>query len=263
MSTAMFRKSAKDLGWTTLWYAAGLAFYGFVIVLFFPSMSGLHEQIDKAFPAALRKAFGITDYGTLAGFVGAEFLNVMWPLIASAFLVMAGTAVVAQEIERGTIEVWLSVPATRTALLTTKITALFAGALILIVATLASLSIGAALIGKSLPGDHLLALGIVMAAFAVTVAACSALLSTLSDSRGPAAGVAAAVVLGSYLAWIVAALSSSWEWLRHVSLFTPFRAQDALARGTVDWLGLAVLAAISLACIVGAVTVFKRRDAIA
>ena len=98
MSWAMFRHALRDLRWTVFWYALGLLLYGMMILSFYPTVrdnAKMMEQYMKALPKALMEAFGVTDMASLPGFIGGEYLNLMWPLIASVFLIMAGTATVA------------------------------------------------------------------------------------------------------------------------------------------------------------------------
>lgn len=266
MSVVMFRKAAADLRWTTLWYIVGSAAYGLIMVAFYPTVeknAADFQAMIERYPEALKKAFGISDFATLSGFLGGEFLNLIWPMIAAAFAVMAGSAVVAQEVERGTIELWLSVPCSRGRLLFAKLVALFTGATALVVSTVLLLALGAALLGKAFAVDHLAILGAVMLIFVIAVVSIAALLSVLFSARAPAAGIGAAIVIGSYLASVIPLMSDRWRWLEHVSLFTPYKPQQALATGSVSWLGLGLTAVVIIACTSAALILFSRRDAIA
>src|SRR5690606_36024918 len=97
--------------------------------------ASFQEIIDR-FPPALLAAFGIGDLTSFPGFIGAEFLNLMWPLIVGIFVIMTGAGLVAQEIERGTVEFWLSVPETRMRLLLGKVVAFALAAGVLVLVTL-------------------------------------------------------------------------------------------------------------------------------
>lgn len=265
MSGVMFWRALKDLRWTVFWYAVGLIVYGLLILSVYPTVRDNAEQMGQligAFPKPIMEAFGATNMTSLAGFVGGKFLNVMWPLIMSVFLIMAGTGLVAREVERGTIELLLSVPESRTRLFAAKLCAFLIGILVLVSATVGSLALGAVLVDASLAFENLLSLGAVLAAFSVAVAGYSVLLSSFSKDRGKPAGIAAGITIVFYLAWVVSGLSEDWEWLENVSIFTAFDPQRALQSGQVDATHIAALLAIGLFCVIVALVVFRRRDAI-
>jgi ABC-2 type transport system permease protein len=263
MSLVMFRRALKDQRWTVVWYALGLFLYGVMILSFYPSIgrnAELMQQYLKSLPEAMLRAFGIADMGTLPGFIGAEFLNFMWPLITAVFVILTGASLVAQEVERGTAELWLSVPESRGRLLAAKLVALLVGIVALVLATIAALVVGAALVGESVTGRGLLAMGVVLLAFAVAVGGYAALFSSFSSDRGRPAGLAAALTLASYLAGVIGGINGRWGWLKRLSIFTAYQPQQALARGDVPVLGTLALLALGLACAAAAIAIFQRRD---
>ncbi|HET7271410.1 MAG TPA: ABC transporter permease subunit [Rubrobacter sp.] len=265
MSWVMFRKALKDLRWTVFWYAFGLVLYGILILSFYPSVRENAEEMQQlmgAFPKSVMEAFGANNMSTLAGWVGGKYLNVMWPLIMSVFIIMAGAATVAREVERGTIELLLSVPESRTRLLAAKLVALFTGILVLVAATIGSIALGAVLVDETLAFENLLALGAVLLCFSVAVAGYAVMLSSFSKERSKPAGMAAGLTLASYLAWVVSDLSKDWEWLRNVSIFTAYEPQPALQSGHIELAHLGALIAVGLISSVVALAIFRRRDAI-
>lgn len=263
MSTTMLLRALRDVRWTALWYAIGSAIYVSVMVAFYPTMRDNTEMLDelmKVYPEAIRQAFGIEDISSFIGFIGAEFLSVVWPLILAVFLIMAGTATVAQEIERGTVELWLSVPTRRARLLAAKTLAIAAGVAFVIACTLLVMSGGALVISESLSVRGLIALFAVVMSFTLAVLGYSVLLSTMFNERGKAAGIAAIVTLGSYLAWVVASISDSWSWMRYLSIFTAYDPQQALRSGNVGWSGMLAMLAVFSICTVAALWTFEHRD---
>jgi ABC-2 type transport system permease protein len=265
VSFVMFRQAIKDLRWPIFWYALGLAVYAVLILAFYPTVRENAEsmnQVMSAFPKGLMEAFGAGEMTTLAGFVGGKFLNVMWPIIVGVFVIMAGAATVSREVERGTIELLLSVPESRTRLFAAKLGALLLGILLLVGATVGSLWLGALLVDETLEVGKLLALGVVLTCFAVAVGGYTVLLSSFSKDRGKPAGISAGITLSFYVAWVVADLSEDWEWISNFSIFTAFDPQRALASGEVEPVHLAALLAVGLVCTVAALALFNRRDAI-
>lgn len=263
MSTVMLRRAMRDLWRTALWYGLGMAVFALFIVVYYRSFSDnadALQQLLDTFPEGLLVAFGVTDLTTLPGFVGAEFLNLIWPLIMAVFVIMAGAAVVAQEVERGTAELWLSVPEPRSRLLLGKLVALLGAVVCLVLITLLSIKIGALLIDEPLGLGPLAATGVVMLAFSVAVGGYTVLLSSVTNERSKPAGIAAAITLGFYLLWLLGSLSERWSWLEKLSIFTPYRPTEALASATLSLPGVLILFAIGLLGSAAAVVLFARRD---
>jgi ABC-2 type transport system permease protein len=265
MNEVMLRRSLKDLRWLTVWFTVGAALYLLAILAFYPSIRGNAAEMEElldVYPEALKEAFGIEDFTTLPGFIGSEVLNVIWPIIAAAFMIVAGSATVAGEIERGTIDLWLSAPVARWRLLASKVGAIFTGGLGMVLATVAALGLGALAIDESIGLRELAALALTLLALVWVMLGYSVLLSALLSSRGQAAGIASAVTLLSYLAWVIGGISARFDWLRDISIFSAYQAQPAVSRAEVHWFGLGILIALGALCIGGALLVFQRRDAI-
>jgi ABC-2 type transport system permease protein len=260
----MFWQAMKDLRWTIFWYALGLLIYAVVILSIYPIFRDLMAEFDELlehYPEAVLRAFGLeNNLGTFAAFVGVEFINVIWPLIVAIFVIMAGTATVAQEIERGTADLWLSVPEERWRLLAAKAVALLVGILVLVTVTVTTIGIGAAVIDEHFGFLALIAASTVMVSYPFAVLGYSLLLSSLFSERGKAAGIAAAVTILGYLGWLVAGLSERWEWLQYVSPFTAYKPQHALETGQILWLETLVLVAIGFLATAAALVIFQRRD---
>src|SRR3712207_3681815 len=127
------------------------------------------EQHIQALHQDLMEAFGVTDMASFPGFIGGEFLNEICPLIASIFIIMAGTATVAREVARGSIELLLCVPSSRTKLLVGKLAALLVGILALGAVTIGALALGALVVDETLKVENLLMLCAVLFSFAVAV----------------------------------------------------------------------------------------------
>lgn len=266
MSGVMFRQAFREQRRTMLWFAFGAAVYVLAIIAFYPSIRDSTEQFEElldAYPDAIKEAFGIDDFSTFAGFVGAEALNVIWPLVAAGFAIVVGSAAVAGEIERGSVDLWLSVPVARWRLLLAKIVAALIGLLVIVMTTVGAIAVGATAIDEWPGVGPLAAVLVTLPGIVVTVLGYAVLLSVAIGRRSVAAGLAAGITLLSYLFWIIANMSQDFNWLRYLSIFSAYDAQAALADATVHWTGLIVLALVGVVCMVAALVIFERRDALA
>lgn len=129
----------------------------------------------------------------------------------------------------------------------------------LVLATVVALLIGAPIAGASLAVGSLMATAVMLTAYCVAVAGYSVLFSSLSSTRGRAAGMAIAVTVASYLIWILSGLQSGLQWIENLSFFTAYQPQQALMHGTIS-LGAAALAAIGVLSSALALVIFQRRD---
>ena len=261
----MFRKALWDVRWTTFWFGVGGAGYTLLVALFFPMVrdqAKAFSNLVSAYPKGMLNALGYTDITTFTGFMGVESLNLFWPIIVAVFATLAGAALVAQEVETGTSEIWLSVPATRWRLLLGKMGALAAGLLATVAACLAIVALAALVDGTSVKAGGLLAMGVVMTAFLFVIAAYSGLFSALVSSRGAAAGISFGITALCYVLYIVSGLVDSWKDVKYVSIFTAYQPQKALETGTVDAGAMAILLAVTVFCVAVSLVLFQRRDAI-
>lgn len=259
----MFRRALAELRWTVLWYAVGLALFVVLALALWPSVRADTEQFEQLIeqiPEAMRRALGVGNIITFTGYIGARLLNFFWPLVVSVFAIMAGAAVVAQEIERGSVELWLSVPEPRRRLLAAKLAALLTGVLAIALATVATMILLLPLVDESLSIAGLLMTLLMLVAFGAAVAAIAALFSSVASERGRAAGAAVAVLFGSYVLWILAGISDTWDWLKYLSFYTAFKPQQALETGALPLPETLILAAIAVAATAAALVLFERRS---
>lgn len=190
--TVMLRKALWDIRWTAFWFAIGGAGYTLLVSLFYPTFRNQSQAISQliaTYPKAMLTALGYTDMTRFSGFIGTESLNLFWPIIIGVFATLAGASLVAKEVEDGTSEIWLSVPAARWRLLLAKMAALALALVGAVAACVAIVAISAALDNATIGASGLLAMGVVMVAFVIVVASYSGLLSSVLSSRGVAAGI--------------------------------------------------------------------------
>jgi ABC-2 type transport system permease protein len=264
MNFIMFRRALYDLRWSVFWYSAGLLVYSAVMISIFPMFQDMMTDFDdllERYPEAVLRAFGFEgDLASFASFIGVEFINVIWPLIVAIFVIMAGTSTVAQEIERGTADLWLSVPEDRWRLLLSKSIALVLGISALVIVTVISLWIGSIIVDEPFSAAAVIAAMLVLFSYPFAILGYSLLLSSLFSERGKAAGIAAAVTILGYLAWLIAGLAERWEWMKYISPFSAYKPQQALDAGEIPFLEVLVLIAIGVITALVAMVIFQRRD---
>ncbi len=265
MSWALTTRVLKMQAGTIAAYAAGAAVYGSLVVILFEHVFanhiGLIEQYIRIFPKGFLRVFNMGSGATsLGSFVAAQYLSLVWVIIAGAFVITASSGALAREIEQGTLELLLAYPIGRLRLYASKVAALLAGLLIIIVATLAGIWAGG--IGQLAPVmlSSLGPAGALCFAFAVAIAGYSFLFSAVASERGLAAGAAAALTVVFYAVHLV---SQTWDrlaGLSRFSLFNYYRPQAAIDLGRVDLQALMVLLGVGMAGLALGAAIFRWRD---
>ena len=232
-----------------------------MVVAVFPSIQGSAQldELIKAYPDALKEAFGISDasFSSISGCLAAEVFSMIAPFTAAAFMVHAIATGVSGAERRGVLDVMLSAPVRRSQV----VVGYLAGSALALLGIAAVLGIvtqsAAALFGVDLsPGDtlagvlNLWPLGI----FAGGVAA---LLAGVSRRPAVVAGGAAGVLVAMYLVEVLGKLSDAFAKVDAVSAFHYYGSaiEDGLDPASCAILIGAAVVLAAIGCVL-----FERRD---
>ena len=261
----MAYRSTVAVSRTALWFALGLTLTSLLMVAFYPTVRDNSEDLEDAYsglPEGLLEAFGIEGGLSLSeysNFMNIEVLGLIFPIAVAVFAIMQGAAAVAEEVETGTVSLWLSIPVERWRLLLGKSLALIIASGFISAITASTVWLGSVLIDGDVSAAGALALFAVLLGFTLAVGGIAILSSSFANSRGRAGAIAAAVVLAGYILSIVASLSQSFDWLRYLSIFTAYKPLPAMQDGSVPLATLA-LYAVALASGAMGLFIFQRRD---
>lgn len=185
-------------------------------------------------------------------------------LIVAMWPIARGSAAVAGELEKGSLDMVLSRPVSRAGYLTSQVLTFAVGLVVLSGALVAGnqvanrfnfLEIRPLPMAAIRPGLNAMALG--FAVFGYTLA-----LSSVDIVRWRPNLVASAATLAMFIALIVSGIPSleEWKWLEKVSIFTAYDPVGAALRGSYFGFNAAVLGGIGLAGIVAGYLAFNVRD---
>jgi ABC-2 type transport system permease protein len=227
-----------------------------------PSMGGsTYKDMFDQMPEAMRALFAsnASDMSSPTGFVQVELLSFMGPMLVLIYAITAGSAAIAGEEDRHTLDLLLANPVSRARIVLEKLVAMVAGVLLLAAVLGLALMTGGPLSGMHLPAGgvaaamlHMALLGLVFGALALAIGA----------GTGHAVASKAVPAVVAVVAYVVNGLASLVSWLEPVQKLSPFyqyAGHDPLHNGvSVAGVGVAVLTVVVLAAV--AVWSFARRD---
>jgi ABC-2 type transport system permease protein len=213
-----------------------------------------------AFPEELMN-FGSGSLFTLPGTVTLGLQHPIAISMLAIFAVGSAALAIAGERVRGTLEVLLARPISRTALYWSLLAALLLAALIVLLAILAGMLIGTSLTGLGDEIDVSQMPLVVLNGFGLWAAftTFSLAMSVSFDRPGPAIGISLAWLLAHYFFEILGSLWTDAAWLQDYSLLHHFNAGEILT-GALDPVDLVFVFVAAIVPVAYALYVFPQRD---
>jgi ABC-2 type transport system permease protein len=257
-------KSLRDIRRGFFWWSLGLIGFVALIVSVYPtvhsnpSLSKLAQDYPEALQAFI--AFGgAVDYSSAAGYLGIELFSLMVPLLLLVAAIGTGAGTIAGEEERGTLELLLANPVSRTKVVLEKTAALVLEIAGLGVVLWLALWVGAIATNMDISVGHLGAATLSAVLLALAYGTIAVLLGAATGRRTIAIGLTAAAAVAAYLVNGLAPLVHALKVPQKLSPFYHYAAGDPLRHG-LSWSHLAVLVAIAVVATTLAPVLFSRRD---
>jgi ABC-2 type transport system permease protein len=188
-------------------------------------------------------------------------------LLISIWAIGRGSAAVAAEIERGTMDLILSRPLARSTYLASQVLFATGGLAILAAALLAGASIALRYNFLSEPPTPSILIwpALNLAALGLPIYGYTLLASSLDHVRWRPTSVGSVLTLGGIIAYVVSMIpvfeDSSWKpWLERVSIFKAYNPIELVDAGQTLVFNLSILTGIGVAFIVLAFVAFSVRD---
>lgn len=262
MNGPLFARTLASL--RTRWVLVSIALFGWgvLIPVIYSAFSDAIRDLANsgAIPEQLM-SFGSGSLFTLPGAVTLGTQHPMAIAMLSVFAVAASSVAIAGERQRGTLEILLARPMTRSGMYATLTVGLLLVVAIALAALLAGFVVGAAILGL---GDDL-ALGQMPLVFlnglllwgAFTTFGIGA--SATFDRTGPAVGLTLSFLLVNYFFEILGSLWTDVAWTQEYSLFHHFNPTEILG-GQLDPIDIVITGVAFVVPIIWALIVFPRRD---
>ncbi len=250
------RKRLAPLAW-----GLPLGLMAVMIVGVFPSIqsSSQLDELIKAYPDALKEAFGITDasFSSISGYLAAEIFSMIAPFTAAGFMIHAVATGISGAERRGVLDVMLSAPARRRHMLAGEVAGA-ASVLMVITLVLGVLTQAAAYgFGVDLPMGDTVAGTLNLWPLGVFFGGVTVLLAGLTRRSAVVGGGAAGVLAVMYLMEVLGKLSDAFAAVDGLSAFHYYGSaiEDGLEPGA-----MAILVAAGITLAAAGCALFERRD---
>jgi len=261
----IIKRTIKDRKIVFLIYIIAASAFFLMHVSVFPSFKD--QQIDiaqlmQSMPQGFIEAFGLEDYdmSKFENYIAGEEFSLIWPLMLLIMSISLAGGAIASEIEKGTIEVLLSQPISRSKL---YISRYISGIIMIfgfIIITMGLLIAMAAAFGIDLKLNHYPALSLVAFLFAWAIYSIAMFLSAVFSDRGKVYFISTALLFVMYALNILARLKESLHDLRYFSFFHYYVPNDLLIRNQIDKYSVIVFISVAVVFSIAGFIAFNRRD---
>ena len=268
MSLHLFLSHLKAGRWGLVAWSVLMALYALLVFYLYPTMKAAgYEQMFEKMPESLKVLAGLQ--GLQAGlglsletFVAAEFMGT-WATVVAIYAIFAAGGIVAREVERGTMDLILAQPLSRTRLVLSKFAVFLGGVGIIALGSFLGMLAGIVMTGEKMSlGNAALAL-LQGWSLVLAVGSYSLLLSCLTLDPKRTLLLSGTITAAFYILNFTAPALKGYAWVGRLSLFHYFAPEPIMRTGQPDWWGLAIFWGLALLCLALSLAVFRKRDIVA
>lgn len=249
--------------WFIMWWCIAIMAFIFLNLIFYPSFKDQAAQLEQSFsqiPESTRALFSDTsDLFSPTGYLSSQVFYLMMPMLLGILAITLGSSLIAREEKEGTIELLMSRPVSRNALLAGK-----AIVGIIIVFTIgfvgmATTVIMSKLVDLTVPSKDIALASLASMILALSFGAMAYVITCFGKARVASVGLATLFALGGY---IIVSLSGAASWLKWPSRAFPFHYYKSaeILEGTYQWHNMWFIIAVIAICAFVSWFSFRRRD---
>lgn len=262
MSETFWYETERRLRGTAV-FAVVVSLYAVFAVGLFPSVEAANvdfERLMESYPEALREAFGVEAIGTIEGFLAGELYNFVWVLLLGVYFAYRAGGMIADDIERGRMDLLLSLPLSRSRLLFEKYASLIVPIVVVNTVTGIAVYAGTIVIGHAVDPLVLFMVHLLSVPYLLACAAIGLVFSVVVDRAdvGQRAALGAMFVL--YLVESLAASTEQFEALKYLSPTYYYDPTAVLVRESYAAVDTAILVGVAIGLLFLSHLLFKNRD---
>ena len=215
-------KTFRDHGRAFFFWTLGLLAMVAMTVSVYPtvhsSSAGLATFLNN-YPQALKQIFRMQDYTTGPGYLSTELFSLMLPLVFISIGSSWGSNATAQEEERRTADILLTLPISRVRILCTKIVAAILAQILLAVVVVLLLVIGIRFVNLSIGTSKIIAGALTGVLLGILFNSVATLMGAIWGKKSIALGGAIGLALPAFLIYSLAPLVKAFD---YITSFNPF-----------------------------------------
>jgi len=241
--------------------AVGVALLAGIVLWIYPSMQASVnlDQLMAAYPEPVLKAFGVETLSTLAGFLSVELYSFAWVILFGLYTAYAAASMVADAVEDGRMDLWLSLPIRRRRLLTEQYLTLLVPILVVNAVTPVVIYAGAALVNEPISTRNLVMVHVLSVPYLLATAAIGLVFGVVFTRSALAERLALALVFALFL--IQSLLTGTdYAWAGLVSPTHYYDVTAILVHGEYDYTAAVILLVTAAVLVAVAAAIFSRRD---
>lgn len=262
-ATRMLRDKWKSF---VIYAIASIGFLEMYVALFpaISKQSGQFDQLLKTLPPELFKAMNMDpatlSFGNFQAYLSSEYMSFLWPILAIIFAVSLASYISVNEIDKGTIETLVSLPAKRSKIFFER----YLAGLLMLAGFCAISLLGAIPLAKlhntEFIFNNFLTAAIGSLLFIWAVYSLATLFSVLFSEKGKASMATGGVLILMYVVFIISTLKESLKDLQYISFFNYFSGSELLAKNIYPEYAVLALGGFAVVTTLAALFWFSRRD---
>lgn len=258
MLNSVLSKSALDRLRATLISCALVFIYGLIAIVTYNAFGDTMVDLVDSMPPALASIYGTGD-GTPVGMAIGAVYSIIAPAVVLTYAIGGGTGAAVGEETKGSLDLLLSNPLSRTRVAMSKLVVVVGGIVAVAVATWFGVVVATVFLGDGIGDRNMLALSVMLIGFGVMMATFAMALGGWSSSAAIGSGIAAAVVVVS---WLITSVLSVNETFQRIGEYTPWHlydGNDPMTNG-IDVVSVAIMVVLSAGFVFATTVGINRRD---
>lgn len=234
MAMPLFLKTLRDQHRGFLGWRIGAVAIISIQLSVFPtvrsSAEGLNTFIEN-YPEALQKIFRMEDYTSGTGYLSTELFSFMLPLVFIAVGAAWGANAIAQEEERRTVDVLLTLPISRTRVLVTKILSALTAQITLALVIFFTIFVGIRFVDISITPSKILVASFSCSLLDIVFNAVATLFGSIFGKKSIALGGAITLAIAGFLFYSLAPLVHTFDRALEINPFQWALGKNSLITG--------------------------------
>lgn len=237
---SFFIRILKDNKFSLIAFCIASFLFLWMYIAFYPAIQDQSinfQDMLKSFPEGFMKAFNIDSmnfFGSLEAYISTEEYSFIWPILATAMTASVAGNAIAGEIEKGTIEIILSIPISRTKIFLTKyFYGLFSIVLLIAASVLATIPLAEAY-NIDYQAKNFYILAGFAALFAASIFSLTMMFSAFFSEKGKVYFCIGSILIVMYVLNIVSGLKDNLDKLKYFTFFHYFNAADILTGQAIE-----------------------------